>query len=202
MNLFWVSKRYDSEKNGSILCLKYFNSWSVLVDGYYQTSPYTNRMWRRALKRLPTRTKVKKILVLGLGAGGIIPILNSSYPHCSVTAIEWDPVMIGLASELGYITPTNRPKIIEGDAQIIVPNLSDKFDLIIIDLFLGNKAPQMLSNSEFLRSLDSLLAPSGHLIVNVFLAKDLLSVFESAFKYLASWIFKYNQLALYQKENK
>ena len=53
-----------------IECNRFFGKYTIKVNEFYQTSPYTNRMWRKAIKKLPREVKVKNVLVLGYGGGG------------------------------------------------------------------------------------------------------------------------------------
>src|SRR3989344_5978756 len=153
MGFFWETRTYQSEKNGTIHCRRFFGRWRVTVDGFDETTPYTNRMWKRALRRVSKKSGVKRVLLLGLGAGGAIAYLYRRFRNATITAVEWDPVMITLADELGFFPRERRPRIIQGDAAVLVPELTEKFDLIIVDLFRGRKVDAALSDASFIAGI-------------------------------------------------
>lgn len=195
---WWHEKReYSSEKNGSIHCTRWFGRWQVTVGGYGQTTPYTNSMWRRALRRVPRRG-VKRVLMLGLGAGGAIPLIRRRCNNPVVTVVEWDPVMVRIAEELGFFSPDARPGILLGDAALVVPELARTFDLIIVDLFRGKKVAPSLTAPQFIDNIARLLARGGYLIVNAFREPETFSCFDKVLSRHAAWRFKYNRLALYR----
>ncbi len=198
MSFFWESRTYQSEKNGMIHCRRFLGRWRVTVDGFDQTTSYTNRMWKRALRRVPKKSGVKRVLLLGLGAGGALSYLHQRFHHATVTAIEWDPIMITIADELGFFPREQRPRIMQGDAVVLVPQLTEKFDLIIVDLFRGKKVDAALNHTVFIAGIACALDQEGFLLVNIFGEPEMLTRFDDALSCHATWRFRYNRLALYR----
>ena len=57
-------------------------------------------MWNNAFKRIPKDFKAKNILILGLGGGNIIKLLQKRHPKANINVVEWDEVMIDIAKKL------------------------------------------------------------------------------------------------------
>jgi len=80
--------------------------------------------------------KPADVLMLGLGGGTSLRLLQALLPEISLTAVEIDPVMIGLARkhmELDGLGVT----LIEGDAREVVRQMRRKFDVVVDDLYLA-----------------------------------------------------------------
>lgn len=196
MSFLYEKRSYTSEKNGLIRCVRILGNWNVSVGGYSQTNLYTNQMWKKAIRRIPKTNSIKKVLVLGLGAGGMIHILRSRYQKCEITAIEWDPVMVQIAKDL-HLYSKNPPRIIIGDAIEESKKLTERFDLILVDLFLGPKVANAVHEQTFVKTQAELLEPDGYLIVNAFREPHIFSYFTPFLSCHATWRFSYNNLALY-----
>ncbi|MEK7102051.1 MAG: hypothetical protein AAB912_00275, partial [Patescibacteria group bacterium] len=199
MSWFYEHQEYSSEKNGLIRCTRLFGQWYVRVGGYDQTTPYIRTMWKRALRRIPRKSGVKRVLVLGLGAGGMIQDIRRRFPQCHITIVEWDTVMIDIAEKLGLFARDERTEIIVDDAARALSTVAFfSFDLIIIDLFRGSEPAPALATPAFVSALARLVHPRGHLLLNVFKKQELFSIFDTVLSRHAAWRYRYNRLALYR----
>jgi len=196
MSWLFEAKRYYSPNNGVIVCRRFLGQWWVFVEGYDQSSPYIKNMWRGALRRLPLNFTAGRVLLLGLGAGSIINDLHSRFVDASITAVDYDAIMVNIAKEL-QLFDQSICEVIIGDVTDVVPKLDSKFDLIVVDLYRGNKTAPILEDDKFLNSISQKLSATGHLLLNVFENTPLLSKFDQHFIRKESWTFQYNTLALY-----
>lgn len=186
-----------SERNGKIVVLSTFGKTDVFVGGFHQSSGYIQTMWRKALKHVPRSAPVKTVLMLGLGGGSAVRELQSRFRGCAISVIEWDPAMIELYHELN---PNNEPiTILEGDATVLVPAMTQKFDLVIVDLFKGNETPKQLGDHPMVKAITDVVAPNGYCLLNAFVSLNLLPVFDEHIPRQESWVYKFNTLVLYQK---
>lgn len=189
-----------SEKNGEIVAYKR-GAWRVTVDGCQQTGPELHRMWKGALAALLIYLgiqRVKKILLLGLGAGGELKSYYQRFKGADITVVEYDEEMIALAKELQLYAPYTLPHVICEDVRTALPALQGKFDLIVADLFHGETPSPLLEDPAFLAELDTKLAPDGYLLVNAYKHAGMFPVLEKVFSPLKKWMFDESHLGIFQ----
>lgn len=199
MSWIYENTYINSAKNQRIRVQRLFGRQDISVDGFFQTARYTNKMWALALKRLPFDFSPKKVLLLGLGAGGILPLLKNKYGKVEITAIEWDQEMIELAKKAGVSNHLQGLRVIEEDAAEAIKNLNDRYDLIILDLFEGKKMANAIYTKDFFLAL-SKLSNKGYLLANVFSEPQNISLINRDFYLQSEWKYKYNTLALFRSK--
>lgn len=123
-----------------------------------------------AIEALRFSRKPEKVLVIGLGSGGLVDVLRRFPGVSSLTVVELSSTLVRLLSEEGFIragSPANNaPKIIIGDGRQFVRHTDEAFDLIIADpirstSFLANNFHSL----EFLRVMGTKLNPGGVVVV-------------------------------------
>jgi len=189
-----------SEKNGRIDVHYFFGRPYVFVDGYHESTHYTGAMWRQALGHLPDEFDAKRILMLGLGGGSAVRSLLRKFKNCELVIVEWDPAMIQIYKEiygdLEHVT------IIEGDATVIVPAMTEKFDLVLVDLFKGSVTPPELGSDEMVQAIANVLTENGYCLLNAFKSLDLPEVFDRHFTQIELWHYQFNMLLLYENHQR
>ncbi|MBI5654742.1 class I SAM-dependent methyltransferase [Candidatus Uhrbacteria bacterium] len=197
MSWFHEAFGVESEFNGKIECRRLFGSWDVSAGGILQSGEYITKMWKKAVRRVPMNG-IKKILVLGLGAGGCLGPLHKRFPKSRITVVEIDPVMVGIAKRLKMYPADCKPEILLGDAAEILPRLDSKFDLIIWDLFVAGHTAKIIRDSGFVQKIAEKLERDGHVIVNYYREPEELALFDVSLSRHGSWKYLYNGLALYR----
>jgi spermidine synthase len=97
---------------------------------------------------------IKKVLLLGLGAGSVVDLLvNKHGLKCTITGVELDKNVIDLAKKYFDIEKYTSLKIVQVDAFEFVQNNNEKYDLIVVDLFVGDTVPAAFSSEEFIQNL-------------------------------------------------
>lgn len=190
---------YRSPKNGLIMCRRLFGRWTVYVGGIMQTSPYVTAMWRDALSRLPGDFRPRRLLLLGLGAGGIVPELRRRFPGAELVAVEWDERMVDLASRLNFYGGAAAPTVEVGDAREVVPRLAGEFDLVMFDLFTAGHPAMDERDDVFVAAIAERVAPGGLVLVNVFASPALFGLFDRHLTRVTDWLWKYNRLGLFRR---
>lgn len=148
----------------------------LLVDGKYvlDTSSvnYSYGGLHKVVQRAFTYFNIKKlefenVLVLGFGAGSVASILTEEYGmRCKITGIEKDEVVIDLAKRYFNIDRFKNLELIHESAYTYVQRTDNKFDLIIMDVFVDETVPKMFHEETFLKHLDRLLSNNGVLFYN------------------------------------
>lgn len=115
---------------------------------------------------LPSK-EISTVLVLGLGLGSIPLILDQMRPgKWDFTAVDIDEEVCDLANIYGLSQLISPIQTITTDAAIFVDITSEQYDMICVDLFVGDKTPQKFLSAKFLKKLKSLLEPEGIIIYN------------------------------------
>lgn len=119
--------------------------------------------YQKIVDILPALTpQINRALLIGQGAGHMAMTLKK---HGIVTdTLEIDPAVAEAASRYFGFTPSG--KTIIGDARYEIRKLTDKYDLIILDVFTGGSEPFHLLTVETMTQLHSLLSSHGMLALN------------------------------------
>ena len=108
-----------------------------------------------------------KILLLGMGAGSILHTLRNKF-KCSghITGVEFDEQVIELAkSEFDLLKITDL-EVIQFDAMEYVNQCKEKYDLIIIDLFIDDQVPDVFYSLDFWSCIVGLMEPKANILFN------------------------------------
>ena len=119
---------------------------------------------------------IKRVLVLGLGAGSIPVYLRRFVPDATIDAVELDPGVIDVARRYFGLRETGTFRLIPGDARMFLNRHSEPYDLIFVDAFTGSYIPFHLMTKEFYQLVRNRLSPHGVAAFNFLPSKD---VFES-----------------------
>ena len=158
---------FKSKINNEIRVVKRTSGKIIYVDKIEQTGGTITGMWQKvfAQKAFQEATP-KKCLLLGLGGGDVIRIIRKIYTGIIITAVEIDPVMIKIAGIHFGLTNSYDLKIIRQDAYQWIGKIPEKFDLIVIDLFIGKYNPEKFRRQEFLNLLSLHLKKNGMAVYN------------------------------------
>lgn len=95
--------------------------------------PILQKETAQLLRVLIKITKPKEILEIGT-AIGYSSILMAQNSNCKITTIEMDPSMVDMAiNNINKANLSSNIQVIEGDAILVLPLLTKKYDLIFID---------------------------------------------------------------------
>ena len=128
-------------------------------------------IWEKALDRvsnfpaLPAggQFSVSSCLILGFGVGSNVKQVKKFWPKANITGVEIDPVMVDIGKKYFGLT--------EGDAEIVIADAfnfasNKKFDLILVDLFIGDTIPRKFESNKFLKLVLRLLTNNGIVAFN------------------------------------
>jgi len=122
---------------------------------------------KSGLKEAGIDDSVKQILVLGLGGGSVVEtIRNDFHSSAYLTLVDIDPVMIQIASEEYKIHSFGNLQLIESDAFSFMLKNKEEYDIIIVDLFIGNAVPEAFTQENFIAILNDNISSHGKIIFN------------------------------------
>ena len=172
-----VLAEVTSPINGEIKVVKtlVFGTY-IQVEGLTQSGGVMYSVWNTVLKKVKGQrspragpeAKVKSALILGLGGGDAARLIKKYWPEAKITGIEIDPEMVKLGQKyLGLDESKVTIKI--QDAKDFVEKevkAKKKYDLILIDVYVGYEVPEKFTEKEFIRQILKLTDKDGLAIFN------------------------------------
>jgi spermidine synthase len=117
----------------------------------------------------------QSVLIVGLG-GGTLPRALRQLLDTRIDVVEIDPAVERVASRYFGFTTSDKTHVIESDGRVYVKRAlrgTQRYDLIMLDVFDHEYIPEHLLTQEFLQEVKSLLAPGGVLAANTFSSSGL-----------------------------
>ena len=140
-----------------------FHSIVDLKDPDDMPVPYTRTMAAALLYP----EKVRRILMVGLGAGSISTYLGRAMPDVAIDVVELDPGVIAAGRKYFGLLETERVRFIESDGRVYLNRNKGLYDLILLDAFREQGVPFHLLTREFYGLVKERLAPGGAVASNV-----------------------------------
>lgn len=155
----------DSPINGRIKVVKSLGLGTYIqVDNLTQSGGVVYEVWRTVLKKISHQPlTVNHCLILGLGGGSAAKLVKKFWPEAEITGIDIDTVMVELGKKYLGLSQIN---VVIGDAKKFVTNCKEKYDLVLVDTYLGDKFPKKFESDEFLKSVRRLLFNGGIAVFN------------------------------------
>ena len=107
---------------------------------------------------------ISSVLVLGLGLGSVIDLLEKHVDIQHIVAIDTDDVIIELAQKYLQSNLKNKVHFICADAAEFVNKNQEKFDAVLFDVFIDDKTPVHFMQPDFLEQLKKSVRKNGVLI--------------------------------------
>ena len=138
-----------SKFNGDLKVVRSFGLGTYIqAGGLTQSGGIVELIWKSTLKKIKSK-EIEKVLILGLGGGTVAKLTRKYWPDAEVMGIDIDPVMVELGEKYLGLGETNVKIKIQDAGKPI----SGKFDLVIVDLYQGDKFPKKFEDEKFLKSL-------------------------------------------------
>jgi spermidine synthase len=110
---------------------------------------------------------IRRILMIGLGAGSISTYLGRAMPDVKIDVIELDPGVIVAGKDYFGLRETDQVKFIESDGRVWLNRHKETYDLILLDAFRELGVPFHMLTREFYALVRDHLAPGGAVASNV-----------------------------------
>jgi len=168
----------DSKYNGKISVIEVGQTRKLSVDGVVQSvnwdSPNASRqVWGRLVDNLHEQMPgLRSVLVLGLGGGSMHHLMSKKFPGIHITSVEIDKVMVDVAKKYFSLDDIPNHRIIVDDALkvIAVPEefgiSHNSFQAVIVDIFCGQKYPDLGASGNFFAGVKNLVIPGGLVVFN------------------------------------
>ncbi len=107
----------------------------------------------------------RDVLAIGLGVG-IVP-MQFAREGARVDVVEINPAVLPVAERFFGFDP-NAVHVILGDGRFVAATTTNRYDVIVLDAFLGESPPSHLMTREAFTALRRCLRPDGVLVMNAF----------------------------------
>lgn len=168
----YTVRQYQSPINGLIKIVMAFNQPRMMIDGMIQSGGMVRKIWEKALNNLKKSDhKINQVLIIGLGCGDCAFEVQKFYPQAKMTGIEIDNKVIEAAQCYFSLATIKNLKVAINDGVKYITKLAaqknkTKFDLVILDAYLGKNMPQQFRTKKFFHSLTKILTHNGVVIYN------------------------------------
>jgi len=173
-----------SDVNGQIDVVQVGKTRKIKVGGIEQSlnwdAPSTKRLvWGRAVDVLEqNESKLRNILVLGLGGATVQHLLARAFPGVSIVSIDIDPIMKDAAQKYFDLDNIPNHRVIIADAcrVIVEPENFDlakrSFQAAYIDIYIGSAFPELGKSGNFVAAIKEMVMPGGLVLFNRLYTKD------------------------------
>ncbi|MDP1760065.1 MAG: methyltransferase domain-containing protein [Candidatus Woesebacteria bacterium] len=127
---------------------KYYVTTGVLT----QSGGLINDIWKPVMSNI--QCLMSNVLILGLATGTLAKIINKKFKNAKITGIEIDPVMIEIGKKYFDLDKIQNLEILNIDAEKYNPK--EIFDLVLVDLYLGDQPPSFLYSLKYLKKLKAM----------------------------------------------
>lgn len=167
-----ILEEASSPVNGKIRVVKSLALGTYIqVEGLTQSGGVMYGVWHTVLKKLSHQSlTINHSLILGLGGGDAARLINKYWPDAKITGVEIDPIMVEFGKKYLKLDET-AVKIVIQDAKKYLLTISHqpltiKYDLILIDLYVGHEVPKKFTDEAFIKKIKKILAKNGIAIFN------------------------------------
>lgn len=148
-----ILEERKSKYNGNIKVVRSLGLGTYIqVNNLTQSGGVVESIWKQTLKKVHNSYPIiHNSLILGLGGGTVAKLIRKYWPNTKITGVEIDPVLVELGTR--YLAlDTSKTKVIIQDAfnYCLMPNA---YDLVIVDLYVGDKFPKKFEEESFLKLL-------------------------------------------------
>ncbi len=158
-----------SRYNKDIRILEESGKYKLLCNGARESGAYIALLWRYAFRKLRVTqvSKPQKILVLGVAGGTVIHMLHKAYPESRITGVDIDAVILDIGKTHFGLGALPRFRSVCRDARKFVSAYKGvRFDLVVVDIYVGPDVPDFVLTSKFERNVKKLLSQNGFVLIN------------------------------------
>jgi spermidine synthase len=166
-----VLEEKESKYSGRIQVIKSLAFGTYVTAGKLtQSGGIVEKIWERTLRKMSkSQFQISNVLILGLGGGSTAKVVRKLWPEAKIIGVDIDPVMIELGKKYLHLDDY-KVQVQVQDAQKYlesrISNIKSRYDLICVDLYIGDKFPEKFESDKFLGLVHGLLSKNGIAVFN------------------------------------
>ena len=165
-----VLEEVNSPINGKISVVKSLGLGTYLqVGNLTQSGGVVYSIWKSTLNKVKSLLpEPKNVLILGLGGGSCAKLTRKLWPNVKIIGVDFDETIVDLGEKYLGLKETNTDAVISDAYEYIEKTVADKkkYNLIIIDLYVGQEFPVVFESDAFLDNVKKALSENGIVIFN------------------------------------
>ncbi|TXE08589.1 methyltransferase domain-containing protein [Gelidibacter salicanalis] len=131
--------------------------------------------------------QVNSVLLLGLGGGSVVETLRHDFSYSkTITAVDIDPVVIDIAKNEFNLKDDAHLHVVCEDALHYMQTNNNRYDLIIIDLFIDTEVPMPFLALPFWKQVLTASTSNGAILFNASLEKTKSTALIAVIEFLKS----------------
>ena len=155
-----------SKYSGNLKVYRGYGSVYVTTDGLTQSGGLIRDLWQSTFKKISPHQQ-RSWLVLGLAMGTVAQLIAKKYHPTAITGVDIDKTMLNLGRKYHNLHAIPNLTIINSDAQVYLKQkLYQKYDYILVDMYLGDQLPAFIYTDAFVSALRTHLTPDGIVVFN------------------------------------
>lgn len=161
-----VLEEVDSPINGKIRVVRTLGLGTYIqVENLTQSGGLIEDIWGKTLKKVKSKKgeRLTNCLILGLGGGSAAMLVKKFWPDVKITGVDIDPFIVELGRK--YLGLTGLEVVIS-DAGDFIKRGVGKYDLILVDTYVGYEFPKKFEEMGFLTAVMKSLAHAGIAVFN------------------------------------
>ena len=160
----------DSPINGKISVVKSLGFGTYLqVGNLTQSGGVVSGIWKKTLLKIKTLiNEPQNILILGLGGGSCAKISRKLWPYSIITGVDFDKMIVELGVKYLDLGKDSAEIVVSDAFEFVEKAVRNKnvYDLITVDLFVGQEFPVIFEGDDFLKNVKSILSDGGIAVFN------------------------------------
>ena len=144
-------------------------TYKLLVNGARESGAYIASLWRHAFRSFGVTKKreVKNILVLGVAGGLSFTCFIKRILNPVSRGVDIDAVILDIGKTHFGLGALPRFRSVCRDARKFVSAYKGvRFDLVVVDIYVGPDVPDFVLTSKFERNVKKLLSQNGFVLIN------------------------------------
>ncbi|MCB9033698.1 MAG: methyltransferase domain-containing protein [Chitinophagales bacterium] len=158
-------EKVQSNYSGTIEVLYHKNAYKLTTENtiYSFGNYYTS--FKKVFDEYEFNTlNCTEVLVLGIGLGSVVNLLENNTTIKNITAVDIDATIIDLCKK--YLNTKHNINYIQQDAYDFVVDNQNKYELILVDLFINATTPQQFLSIDFLQALKNSVSNKAYIVLS------------------------------------